>query len=99
MLLFCYEGKKGSLVTVPGLSCRNIQDNGDLDSNGIYWIRPAGSLISFQGYCDKLAIGRKFTDQKFKFIMNRKRYEKCMCFIKWSKKLPSNLSHPDKSRP
>ena len=30
MLLFCYEGKKGSLVTVPGLSCRNIQDNGDL---------------------------------------------------------------------
>ena len=48
MLLFCYEGKKGSLVTVPGLSCRNIQDNGDLDSSGIYWIRPAGSLVSFQ---------------------------------------------------
>ena len=63
MLLFCYEGKKGSLVTVPGLSCRNIQDNGDLDFSGIYWIRPAGSLVSFQGYCGKLGVGRKFTDR------------------------------------
>ncbi|XP_022789906.1 uncharacterized protein LOC111329459 [Stylophora pistillata] len=50
------KGKKGSLPTVPGLSCRDIHDNGDLDFSGFYWIRPAGSLASFQGYCDKTAI-------------------------------------------
>ena len=62
-LVFCSKGKKGSLPTVPGFSCRNIDENGDLDSSGVYWIRPAGSLVSFQGYCDKSAVGSKFTDR------------------------------------
>ena len=69
-LVFCYKGKKGSLPTVPGFSCRNIDENGDLDSSGVYWIRPAGSLVSFQGYCDKSAVGRKFTDRSNKLIIN-----------------------------
>ena len=62
-LVFCSKGKKGSWPTVPGFSCRNIDENGDLDSSGVYWIRPAGSLVSFQGYCDKSAVGSKFTDR------------------------------------
>ena len=69
-LVFCSKGKKGSLPTVPGFSCRNIDENGDLDSSGVYWIRPAGSLVSFQGYCDKSAVGRKFTDRSNKLIIN-----------------------------
>ena len=69
-LVFCSKGNKGSLPTVPGFSCRNIDENGDLDSSGVYWIRPAGSLVSFQGYCDKSAVGRKFTDRSNKLIIN-----------------------------
>ena len=69
-LVFCSKGKKGSWPTVPGFSCRNIDENGDLDSSGVYWIRPAGSLVSFQGYCDKSAVGRKFTDRSNKLIIN-----------------------------
>ncbi|KAL9962837.1 hypothetical protein ACROYT_G031982 [Oculina patagonica] len=52
------RGKKGSQATVPGLSCKNIQDSGDLETSGSYWIRPAGSDVSFQGYCDMSAIGK-----------------------------------------
>ncbi|XP_078382456.1 uncharacterized protein LOC144665158 [Oculina patagonica] len=52
------RGKKGSQATVPGVSCKNIQDSGDLDTSGSYWIRPAGSDVSFQGYCDISGIGQ-----------------------------------------
>ncbi|KAL9962840.1 hypothetical protein ACROYT_G031985 [Oculina patagonica] len=51
-------GKKGSQAKVPGLSCKNIQDSGDLETRGTYWIRPPGLDVSFQGYCDMSAIGK-----------------------------------------
>ncbi|CAH3152088.1 unnamed protein product [Pocillopora meandrina] len=62
------RGKKGSLPTVTGFSCRNIDENGDLDFSGFNWIRPPGSLVSFQGYCDKSAVGQwtKVTPQWIK---------------------------------
>ncbi|KAL9962841.1 hypothetical protein ACROYT_G031986 [Oculina patagonica] len=52
------KGKKGSLATVPGLSCKDIKDSEDLGTSGTYWVRPAGSDVSFQGYCDMSAIGK-----------------------------------------
>ena len=58
--LFSSKGKKGSLAISPGQSCKDIKDSGDFDTTGSYWIRPAGSLDSFQGYCDMSAVGRTF---------------------------------------
>ncbi|XP_078384236.1 uncharacterized protein LOC144666730 [Oculina patagonica] len=53
-----FKGKKGTLSTVPGLSCKDIKNSEDLNTSGTYWIRPAGSDVSFQGYCDMSAIGK-----------------------------------------
>lgn len=53
-------GKKGSQSSVPGLSCKNILDSGDLDTSRTYWIRPEGLDVSFLGYCEITAIGSEF---------------------------------------
>ena len=53
-------GKKGSQSSVPGLSCKNILDSGDLDTSRTYWIRPQGLDASFLGYCEITAIGSEF---------------------------------------